>query len=58
MPLYAYVCKCGAITESREGVGVITIPCPACEKRAVRDLPRNVALHGLPTRGSHGGADH
>lgn len=31
---------------------VKSIPCPACGNEAIRDFSRNVALMGLPTRGS------
>lgn len=50
IPLYDFVCECGEVTEARRGVDVKSIPCPACGEKAVRDLPRNVGLHGLPTR--------
>ncbi len=51
MPTYDYTCKCYVVTEARRGVDVKSIPCPACGGNAIRDLPRRVALLGLPTRG-------
>lgn len=52
MPFYDFICaKCGEVTEARRGVEIRTIPCPACGDKAIRDLPRNIGLSGLPTRG-------
>lgn len=36
MPLYDYCCKQGHVTESRQGVGIASIPCPKCQLTAQR----------------------
>lgn len=51
MPLYDYLCECSVVTEARRGVGVKSIPCPACGRTAKRQSVYRVSFRGLPTLG-------
>ena len=45
MPTYDYVCRCGEITESVQGMEVVTIPCPKCNRMARRSACYTPYLH-------------
>ena len=51
MPLYEYACSAGHVTESRQGQGVVTIPCPCCDSPAQRQSVYRINIGaGMPTR--------
>ena len=51
MPLYEYACSAGHVSESRQGLGVATIPCPCCDLPAQRQSVYRFAIGGeRPTR--------
>ncbi len=47
MAIYDFICKCGEVTEARRGVGVKSIPCPACGQSASRSAVYQVALGSI-----------